>query len=161
MWKPVANLVFHVVLIVVLALALYASLDWPRETALFPQAVGVPVLALTMISFGLEFYRVRRERLQTAPAAAASESDGEDSVFFAKATASFGWLIGFGVAIWLLGFYLAALAYLFLYVRLQAKMTVAASAFAAIAAVAVVYGFFSLLLHIEPYHGLVEDLIGL
>jgi Tripartite tricarboxylate transporter TctB family len=160
MWKPIANLFFHVALIVALAFALYASLDWPRETALFPRAVGVPILVLTIVSFALELRRLQQAGL-VPERGAVEEADVEDAAFLRGAAIIFVWLIGFGFAIWILGFYMAAFVYLLLYIRIQAKLSLTRSLFWSIATVAVVFVFFSVLLHIEPYHGFLEDLVDL
>lgn len=160
MRKPVANLIFNFLLIVVLSTALYFSLDWPRETALFPQAVGVPILALSVISFGLEIHRLRRGR--AVPEETKDTGDAfADPALLAKAGAVFGWLVGFGVAIWILGFYPAAFAFFFLYIRLQAKLTMVASLSWSVLAIAAIFALFHLFLNVIPYNGMIMQFIEL
>jgi hypothetical protein len=160
MWKPIANLVFHGVLIVVLATALYFSLDWPRETSLFPQAVGAPTLALTVISLGMQVFRLQRVGTAAMNAELEAESEPADAEFLKKAAVEFAWLIGFGLAIWLIGFYPAAFLFLLLYLKVQAGFGWGVGFLWSFSAVAVVFAFFYLLLRLDPYGGLVADLVN-
>jgi putative tricarboxylic transport membrane protein len=160
MWKPIASLVFHGVLIVVLATALYFSLDWPPETALFPQAVGAPILALTIVSLGLQMHHLRRAGIEAVNAELEADSEPADAEFLKKAAVEFAWLIGFGLAIWLIGFYPAAFLFLLLYLKAQAELGWGFSLLWSISAVAVVFVFFYLLLHLDPYGGLIVDLVN-
>jgi hypothetical protein len=160
MWKPVANLVFHGVLIAVLAAALFASLDWPRETALFPQAVGAPILALTIISFALQALHLRSAGVEAVNAEIEAESEPADSAFLAKAAVEFAWLIGFAVSTWLIGFYPAAFLFLLLYLRVQAKLGWAKSLLWSISAIVVVFVVFHLLLRLDSYNGLIVELVS-
>lgn len=160
MSKPVANLVFQAVLIVVLAIALYLSLGWPRETALFPQAVGAPILALTIISLGLDARRMLRGDGVADERAEEMTSDFNSPTFLAKALAIFAWLLGFGVAIWLVGFYLAAFSYLTCYLKLQARLSLAVCLLSSVLAVAMVFLLFRVFLEVEPYSGLLGRLLG-
>ena len=161
MWKPVANIVFNSFMIVILGVALYFSRNWPRETHLFPQAIGIPVLALAIISLGCEIYRMR---WKPSPLDESSEETGEedttDPAFLAKAGIMFAWLVGFGVAIWVFGFYLAALAFLFLYIRLRADITTVGSLLWSVSTAALVALIFELLLGIELYRGLLWTLLS-
>jgi putative tricarboxylic transport membrane protein len=160
MWKPIASLVFHGALIVVLATALYFSLDWPPETALFPQAVGAPILALTIVSLGLQMLHLQRTGIEVVNAELEADSEPADAEFLKRAAVEFAWLIGFGLAIWLIGFYPAAFLFLLLYLKVQAKLGWVASLIWSASAVAVVFGFFYFLLRLDPYGGLIADLLS-
>lgn len=154
MLKVAAQLTFNFAIILGLSAALYFSQDWPKETALFPQAIGLPILILSILSFGLELYRVRRGH---------SVSGGEsfaDVEFVRKSSVIMGWLIGFGLAIWTLGFYLAALFFVFFYMKLQGKMTwVTCLSYASIYMI-LVFTIFDLILHVGMYRGIIWGLLG-
>jgi len=160
MWKPIANLAFHAVLIAVLATALYFSLDWPWESALFPQAVGAPILVLTLISFGLQVLHFQRAGIAVLNAEIEEETEPADAEFLVKAAVEFAWLIGFGFAIWIAGFYPAAFLFLLFYLKIQANLAWVESVLWAISAVIIVYAIFHLLLRLDPYYGLIVELMS-
>ncbi len=165
MWKETANIIFNAVVVLVLAAALYASLGWPRETALFPQTVGTLVLVLACVSLGREIYAARKRAPGERPEAPAPDEEGtEDLDFFVKSVAMFAWLVGFGVGIWVLGFYGAAFVFLSLYIRFRAGITVPGSLMWAAGTVATIVLLFDVLLGVDLYRGLawalVMDLVG-
>ena len=160
MWKPVASLGFHVVLIVVLAGALILSLDWPSETALFPQAVGAPILALTLISFGFEIARFRRGGAAPVTMELVEGTEAEDWAFLARAGVEFAWMVGFGLAIWVVGFYPASFLFLLLYLTIRAKLGIGKGLIWSASAIVAIFVIFYLLLRLDPYRGLIGDLMG-
>jgi len=156
MWKQVASIVFNVVIIIVLIAALYASVDWPRETALFPQVVGVSVLALTILSLGLELYQARKGSSGTDTGGKESDEEGTaGAAFLLKSARMYAWLLGFGAAIWVLGFYAAAFCFIFLYVRLRARDSMLAAFLWSSGTVATIIGVFELLLGVQLFRGLI------
>lgn len=78
----------------------------------------------------------------------------------AKAGAAFAWLMGFAVAIWVLGFYLAALVFVFLYMFYAGQIKFFTALGYAVAASLSVYVLFAVILKAELYPGLLGDLVG-
>jgi hypothetical protein len=100
--------------------ALLQTLDWPIKTALYPRAVGIPLLVLAVAETVLSLRRNdepdAREAIDTVvstdvPAHTASR----------RTAAIAGWMIGFYVAIVLVGFPRAVPVFVFAYLRLYAK----------------------------------------
>lgn len=154
MLKVTAQLTFNFIIIIGLSVALYFSQDWPKETALFPQAIGLPILLLSIISFGLELYRARRG----LPVSGGDSFD--DANFVRKSSVILCWLIGFALAIWILGFYFASLFFVFFYMKLQGKMTwITCFSYSSVYMI-IVFVLFDVILHVGMYRGIVWDLLG-
>lgn len=156
--KVVAHLTFNFAIIVALSVALYFSQDWPKETALFPQAIGLPILALSIISFGLVLYRARRGIEEPGES---GETGFSDVNFVKKSGVILGWLLGFALAIWILGFFLAALFFVFFYMRIQGKMTWVTCFSYSSGYMIIVYVLFDVILHVEMYTGMVWGFLGI
>ena len=140
MTKPMANLGFTFVLILILVAALLLAREWPAETALFPRAVGLLMLSR----------------------AHAAEPDDMttnqiDPTQLAGAATMFAWLIGFGVGIWVLGFYASAFCFVFFFVRVRAQDPIVTSLGWASAITAVVYLLFTVIIQQPPYDGLILE----
>jgi TctA family transporter len=85
------NLAFTALIAAGAGVALWLSKDFGPRAGLFPWTFGIPVFALSMLLLVLEARRAR------APVAI-------DPVAVRRTAAIFGWIIGYVVAIWALGF---------------------------------------------------------
>src|SRR5262245_4388890 len=95
------SIAFSVLIVAVLAAALWASRDFGFRAGLFPWAIGIPVLALALIHLALQL--AGKERVPDAGAADPRHEVPPDVV--KRRTAEiFGWIFGYLAAIWLLGF---------------------------------------------------------
>ncbi len=92
---------FSVLIVAVLAAALWESRDFGFRAGLFPWAIGIPVLALAAIHLVLQLAG-REKPPESGPAEAGVELP---PAVTARRTADiFGWIVGYLAAIWLLGF---------------------------------------------------------
>lgn len=155
MEKPVGNLVFTFVLIVVLAVGVFQSLYWPLETKLFPTAVGSIMLVLCMFLFGRDLRRLYASGMPVSD----PTHDVVDPYPLKPALRILAWLFAFGFGIWVLGFYLAAFLFVSLFIKFQARMSMLASlAYGAVSAGGI-YLVFVILLKQSAYPGLLFTFI--
>lgn len=104
---------FTLSMAVALAIALWQSIDFGFRAGLFPWAIGFPVLALVIVQLVLEFLgKVRLSGLEAGP-----ELELPPSVVYQRTAGIIGWIVGFFVAIWLLGFSLAVAVTTLLYLK--------------------------------------------
>jgi TctA family transporter len=109
---------FSVVIVVILAAALWESRDFGFRAGLFPWAIGIPVLALAAIHLALQL--AGKERL---PESAAGDTDhGLPRAEMIRRTRDiFGWIVGYLAAIWLLGFTLGGTLCTFLALKVGSR----------------------------------------
>ena len=100
-----ASLLLAIMMLLAAGYAIFAAYGWPRKAALFPLAIGIPLLCLAAI----EAVWALRDK------AAADESAPRGGVL------PWAWMIGFLAMIVLLGFPIAVAAFLLIYLKVQAK----------------------------------------
>jgi hypothetical protein len=120
--KPRIN--FHLLLALAVALvggyALYASMDWPFRTALFPRVIGVPLLLLALIEMALSAFGTEKEREGHAVDFELT-TDIDPLVARRRTLTIIAWILGFFVLILLVGFPLGVPVFVFLYLKLAGK----------------------------------------
>jgi TctA family transporter len=94
------DIVFTVGLVAALAFALWQSRNFGFRGGLFPWVIGVPVMVLLTTQLALEFAGKARRTVSYE----ATSSDLSDPLVLRGTAAIIGWIVGFLVAIWLLGF---------------------------------------------------------
>lgn len=119
--KRIVEYVFTLSLLIGISCALYAGRNWNATTALFPRAVGVPMLGVVMGIFVMEIVE-RRSRANGGNGDV--ENGDRDSMF--RQTAGrmvryFGWLFAFVAAIWAIGISYSIPIYLFAYMRIEGR----------------------------------------
>jgi phosphatidylserine synthase len=122
--------------IIALALALYISRNWNSTTALFPHAVGFPILALLVVILAVDIRKGRRQK---------EKGETEDKEFLTKnrwMILYLGWLVGFAFLIWAIGMVYSIPIYLFSYMTIQGKYSWLKSGIYAAAATALVFILF-------------------
>ncbi|MFQ5683729.1 MAG: hypothetical protein ACE5HC_10715 [Candidatus Binatia bacterium] len=117
------RILFTLCVIIVAACAVYTARDWPLGTRLFPWAVGIPVLALSLVQILLECYHAFRPGKETHVETGDLQVDWSisTSLVARRAANFFGWLLGLFFGIWIFGFFIAIPSFGFLYLKLQAK----------------------------------------
>lgn len=120
--KPRINLHFFVALLATAAAgyALYASLDWPLRTALFPRVIGVPLLLLALTEMILSALGVEKQREGHAVDFELA-TDVDPAVAQKRTLGVVGWSVGFLAMIVLIGFPFAVPLFVFLYLKLVGK----------------------------------------
>jgi hypothetical protein len=126
---------FTLLLIIAVAIGLYAARGWNHTTALFPRVIGVPMLALLTVILAVDMARGRRRKEDV-------ETAGEGGLDFptsVRRTAIYlGWLIGFGVLVWAIGIVYSIPIYVAGYLRLVGKYSWLKSVVYAASSVAVI-----------------------
>lgn len=120
--KPRINLHFFVALLATVAAgyALYASLDWPLRTALFPRVIAIPLLLLALTEMILSALGVEKEREGHAVDFELT-TDVDPAVAQKRTLGIVGWTLGFLALILVIGFPLAVPLFVFLYLKLVGK----------------------------------------
>ena len=91
--------------------------DFPAA-ALFPRVIGIPGLVLSLIVFAFELKQTLHGPVFKA---AEREPNGQIKLSQHRTFAMMGWLVGFFLGIWVLGFIYSAPVMTFLYLKLGAK----------------------------------------
>lgn len=129
---------FDLVILGTFMWALWESRHFNVRAALFPWAIGFPVLALTIIQLGMDFFMVRSENGR----AVVMRGDLPAEVANRRTIAIFCWIIGFFAAIWLLGFSVGIPLLTFLQLKIGGRERWGISVILALCAWAFIYGVF-------------------
>ena len=115
--RSVQGISFSVVIVAVLAAALWESRDFGFRAGLFPWAIGIPALVLSVILLVVQC--MGRDR---RPEHAATEPDSIPPDEMARRTGGIlGWIVGYLAAIWLLGFTLGGTLCTFLALKIGSR----------------------------------------
>jgi putative tricarboxylic transport membrane protein len=109
---------FSLGLVVILALALWQSLDFGYRAGLFPWAIGFPVLALAIVQLGMDLTGKTRF---SGFGAADIDVDLPAEVVRRRTVSIIAWIFGFYLAIWLLGFSLAVPLTMLLFLKVEGR----------------------------------------
>lgn len=143
-YRPLFALFFVAVFLYMLHEAYFEILPMEERAALFPLVIGVPCLALALAAFAQELFHTLRSEDRKAEAALALDPP----LIRRRAFSILGWISGFFLAIWLLGFVIAVPVASFLYFWLAGGEKWSVSVPLSLAAGAVFYGLFDRLLHL-------------
>jgi len=124
----------------VAALALIETWTWPAKAALYPRAVGVPLLALAVAEAVLTLAS-RRDRSGSPAADLALFADVPPEVTARRARSVLAWMLGLYAAVAVVGAGAAVPLFVYAYLRRQA----AASRFGSLAAALCAWAVFTLL----------------
>lgn len=137
----------HGVIIAVVATGLWLAREWPHETALFPMTAGFAVIIIALISMFLEIRRWKADETGSpakwAPPARAN----------VKAVVDFTWLAGFIFLVWAVGYLVASMIFLFLYMKVKGKQSWLKSVLITGGAFAFITLIFDMLLGIKWFKG--------
>jgi TctA family transporter len=109
---------FSLLLVIVLAWALWQSRRFGFRAGLFPWAIGFPLLALAIVQLVMDSTGKRVEH--SATSMVGTTPDLPPQLVVRRTASICGWILGFFVAIWLLGFSLAVPLLIFLYLKVGA-----------------------------------------
>lgn len=159
--KRTMGYIFTSLLIVTVATGFFLSRNWNSTTALFPQAVCIPLLALLVAILVVD---IRQGRSQKTAGKAAAEAGGEGEEAFVtltgKTTKYFVWLVSFGVLIWAIGMMYAIPIYVFSYLKFVGKYSWLKSGLYAVGAVAVIYVVFEYAFNVAWPEGALQSLFN-
>lgn len=118
--KP--HLLLSLGVIVVGAWALLSTGAWPAKAALFPRIVAIPLLVLAVAEFLLSLTHEEQTEGRTVTQGVDFQlSEVDPSVALPRTISIFAWILGFFVAIILIGFPRAIPLFVFLYLKIEAK----------------------------------------
>ena len=150
-----ASLTLAVVIMLSSGYGIFAATAWPWKAALFPLAIGAPLFCLAATEALWALFGAPEpqpvEQAETALAAGAQR----------RILAAAAWMIGFFLAIMLLGFPIAVPLFLFLYLKLQGGEGWVVSIVVTVVVAAVFYGLFDALLHLPFPSGWLLSWLGL
>jgi TctA family transporter len=130
--------------------------SWEPRAALFPLSIGIPCLILAILTVGLELFRSTRT---VAAEEAAHEVAPREALNRTIVIA--GWIVGFFLTIWFLGFPLASALATFLYLKFSGGERWATSVALAFIAWAFFYGMFDYTLKLPFPEGLLVDWLNI
>lgn len=149
------DLVFALVLVAVFAYAGITALGYPEDARLLPLAVAIPGFVLALAQVALSLRPAPAEEVST-------EADALDPREHVRRTAQIaGWIVGFFLAIYLVGFLIAVPLGAFAYLRFAARESWLMSAIIAGLCWALVFGVFDRMLHVPLPTGQLFRLLGL
>jgi TctA family transporter len=151
--------VFFLSVIGVFALALWQSRHFDFRTGLFPWAIGIPVLSLTVFQFIRGFFG-KREATR-GDYGVIAEPDLSAHVVNRRTAGIWGWIVGYFAAIWLLGFSFGAPFCTFIQLKISGREKWLHSLIYTAFAGALVYGIFDRVLHVPFPPGYLFVLLGI
>lgn len=99
---------------------LYASMNWPFKTALFPRVIGAPLLILAALEMVLSALGAEKQREGQATDFQLT-TDVEPAIAQKRTWMIVGWTLGFFILILAVGFLLAVPLFVFLYLRFAGR----------------------------------------
>ncbi len=115
---------FTLLILLIFFGGVFTARQWQFQARLFPWTIGIPALLLCIAQLAMDLFRT-------------TESDNSDdvsglmdlpvdrsvpvSVVVHRAVNSFGWIIGFMLVIWLIGFIISVPLFVLLYLLIQAR----------------------------------------
>jgi putative tricarboxylic transport membrane protein len=149
---------FTLAIVVVVGAALWRSRTFGFRPGLFPWVIGVPLFVLSIAQLFVEITRgidrppkSAEERAEELPA----------SIVTRRTAAIFGWIVGYFVAIWLLGFTVGGVLCTFLSLKVGSRERWPISLAITAAMFAFVYGVFVTALHVPFPPGAFFEWTGL
>jgi hypothetical protein len=130
--------------------------DWEPRAALFPWAIGLPCLLLGLFVFIQEALRSKR-KVKVEEWSLEPQSEIDPAIERRRTVSITGWIVGFFVAIWLVGFTAASALATFLYLKFGAKERWAVAVGLAAVAWLFFYGVFDYGLHMPFPEGSVFE----
>ena len=154
------NFVFCIFLIAIAAYAIFAATGWSFKTKLFPLAVGIPLLTLLVIQLLLMI----GGKEQTGESAAMDidfSIEVPPEVARRRVFGIFGWIVGFIVLVYLLGFPLTVPLFIFLYLKFQSNIAWLTTVAITVVTWGCFYLLFQSLVHIQFEAGAIQSWLGM
>jgi hypothetical protein len=141
-----SGLILGLGIMAVSAFAAIGALAWPLKTALFPLVISIPLFCLAtaeVLCIWLSASRFAKTKdFQRPP------SEVPSSIAAARTLRATGWIVGFFMAIGLVGFLVAVPVFVFLYLKLESRESWLFSAIFTAVLSGAFYGLFDYLLHL-------------
>jgi TctA family transporter len=117
-WKLSYGALFSFGMVVVFGSALWTALDWPPRARIFPYAIFGPLLLVSIINFVKD---LRRRPWTETIEQAIAEANLDEASFRRRTREILKWILGFFLALWLLGFPLGIPLATFIYLKVASR----------------------------------------
>ncbi|MGH7832737.1 MAG: tripartite tricarboxylate transporter permease [Candidatus Binatia bacterium] len=117
-WRFSYGALFSLGMVVAFAGALWTALSWPPRARIFPFAIFGPVLIIAIANFIKD---LRRRPWTEAIEQTTAEANLDEASFRKRTREILTWILGFFLALWLLGFPLGIPLATFIYLKLGAR----------------------------------------
>ncbi len=141
-WATAVSLV----IVVTFLLALWQRSRFDLRAGLFPWVIGFPVLVLSVIQLMRDLLGKDQKKSAADPEAAGHEVP--DALVIRRTAAIAGWIIGYFVSIWLLGFSTGGALCTFAHLKLGSREKWPITIILTLLSWAVIYGVFYRVLHV-------------
>ena len=152
-WDPI----FGFLVLVLFALSLWEASNWGFRARLFPWAIGFTGLAFAVMQLDLDITGFFRK----GSIGLSNEVDNEAAFVVRRTAGITGWILGFFLAIWLLGFTMAVPVATLLYIKVGAREKWLISIVLTVVAFASFYGLFIYALSVPFPQGLLLEWLGM
>ena len=152
-WAPI----FGFLVVVFFAWSLWKANEWGFRARLFPWAIGFTGLAFAVMQLDLDITGFLRRGSIGLP----KEVDNEAAFVVRRTAGITGWILGFFLAIWLLGFTMAVPVATLLYLKVGAREKWLISIVLTVVAFASFYGLFIYALSVPFPQGLLLEWLGM
>lgn len=142
--------VFTLLIAIGLALLIVSTRSWSPTSRLFPLAIAVPALVLTLVQLVLDLRRRPAADGEEPPPIMDMSPDPSipPEVVMPRALRMFGWLAGLMVGSWLVGFHIAVPAFMLLYYLIQARSSWLVAIVSTGVTSLLLFGLFDYLIHV-------------
>lgn len=147
----ISELIFSCSVIALMAWAVWEARDWGFRPSLFPWAIAFPGLGLGIVQLFLDFRRFLKAKSLALPHGLPEEAA---ATTMRRTAAISAWIVGYFLAIWLLGFSLAIPLTTLLYLKMAGKERWPTAIIATLLAWTSFYALFDYALHIPFPKGL-------
>lgn len=157
------QLLFDLLIIIFFLIFVYEAIDWRLQARLYPWAVGIPMLALSVVHMIWELKGKNKPSSQpsAAPVDFQFTRGADPALARRRAINIFSWIFGLFAGIWLLGFRITIPAFVFLYLKVQSGERWGLSLLLTGAAWFMFWGLFDWLLHLPFPEGQLFVWLGL
>jgi hypothetical protein len=158
--KP--QVILSIILVAFFAVFAYTAKDWRLQARLYPWAVGIPMLVLALVQLVLDLRGIEpTKRHDDAPVDVQFAARADPVVARRRTLNIFSWIVGYIVAIWLIGFSYSVPLVVFLYLKVQSRERWPLSIALTAAAWLCFWGLFDRLLHLPFPQGEIFAWLGL
>lgn len=155
--RDYGSILFTVAILAVVGMAVWDARNWEIKARLFPWVIGIPVLAMLAGQLVLQF--MERARAGAPLPAHPAQLTPEQALARRRFFTIVGWMLGFAVAIWLVGFPIGGTLMTLAYLKLQGRERWRIS-LAITAGIAVFFFIMVKLLYIPFPEGYLVKLLG-
>jgi len=117
-WKLSYGAFLSFGMVVIFTIALWTALSWPPRARIFPFAIFGPILIVAVVNFVKD---LRRQPWTETIAQTIAEANLDEALFRKRTCNILAWIVGFFLALWLLGFPLGIPLATFIYLKFAAR----------------------------------------